>query len=113
MHISLDYLLIQPSSSILQSLLNLHKKKKAYFKISETVRLAHNHRVQLDREFYQRALVELRQWGQDQDAISFVYKALRKGDEGKTKGEMEENGNPGNGGNASTSGSSSHPQQVC
>ncbi len=37
--------------------------------------------VLLDREFYHEALVQLRVWGQDQDALSAVYKAMRKLDQ--------------------------------
>ena len=68
----------QPSSTILQSLLSLHSKDKAYSKLAEVVKKAQVHGVKLDKDFYQKSLVELRHWGQDQEAISAVYKALRK-----------------------------------
>ncbi len=43
-----------------------------------TVKKSKECAILLDREFYQDALVQLRLWGQDQDALSIVYKALRK-----------------------------------
>jgi len=44
------------------------------------VKLARDCGVTLDRGFYQRALIELRHWGQDPDAVTAVYKGLRKVD---------------------------------
>lgn len=68
----------QPSLSILQSFMNSCHRDKAYSRLSAVVKKAKESGLQLEKIFYQRALVELRQWGQDQDAITAIYKALRK-----------------------------------
>ena len=68
---------LQPSADVLQAFINLHTREKLYSPIADVVKLAHTCGVCLDQEFYQRGLVELRRWGQDQEAISVVYKALR------------------------------------
>ena len=58
--------------------------------------------VTLDRDFYQKALVELRHWGQDQEAISAVYKALRKvHSNGKKSEDSAVNGQVSDAGNTS------------
>ena len=49
--------------------------------IAMTVKKAKENSIFLDREFYQQALIKLRLWGQDQDALSAVYRALRKVEE--------------------------------
>lgn len=62
-----------------------------YSKIAMTVKKAKECGILLDQEFYQEALVQLRQWGQDQDALSAVYKAMRKLEQfgGSTASEQE------------------------
>lgn len=67
----------QPSLSILQSFVDACNKEKAYTKLAAVVKKAKDCRLQLEKTFYQRALVLLRPWGQDQVAISTIYKSLR------------------------------------
>lgn len=68
---------LQPSLSILQSFVDACNKEKTYSKLAAVVKKAKDCRLQLEKTFYQRALVLLRQWGQDQVAISTIYKSLR------------------------------------
>ena len=63
---------------ILDTLFSINSKEKIHSKLAEVVKLSCECGAILDKEFYQKCLVELRQWGRDQDAISAVYKALRK-----------------------------------
>ena len=80
----------QPSLSILQSFMNSCHKDRAYSRLSAVVKKAKESGLQLEKIFYQRALVELRQWGQDQDAITAIYKALRKIDLNQSQKGTEE-----------------------
>ena len=89
----------KPSPAILQSLLDLHSKEKIHSKIASIVKLARDCGVLLDRGFYQKALIELRHWGQDPDAVTAVYKGLRKVDTREQPEEKErEGGERGRGG---------------
>lgn len=71
------YLPFQPSLTILQSFVNSCNQEKIYSWLAVTVKRARESGLCLEKVFYQRALVLLRQWGQDQSAISTIYKALR------------------------------------
>ena len=82
----------KPSPAILQSLLDLHSKEKIHSKIASIVKLARDCGVLLDRGFYQKALIELRHWGQDPDAVTAVYKGLRKVDTREQPEERERGG---------------------
>lgn len=68
----------QPSLAILQSFVNSCNKEKTYSRLAAVVKRAKEGGLRLEKTFYQRALVLLRQWGQDQMAITNIYKALRK-----------------------------------
>ena len=67
----------QPSLPILQSFVDSCSKEKAYSRLATVVRRAKDCGLHLEKTFYQRALVLLRPWGQDQVAISIIYKSLR------------------------------------
>ena len=67
----------QPPLSVMQSLVNVCSKEKAYYRLAGVVKRAKECGVQLEKTFYQRVLMLLRHWGQDQAAISTIYKALR------------------------------------
>ena len=71
------YLPLQPSLTILQSFVNSCNQEKTFSRLAVTVKRARESGLCLEKMFYQRALVLLRQWGQDQSAISTIYKALR------------------------------------
>lgn len=70
--------------------------------MAAVVRLSREERVLLDKEFYSRCLVALRQWGQDPQAITDVYWALRQCDGGCGGEEKEEAGPVVGGGLACT-----------
>ena len=77
----------QPTAAILQCLLSPVAKLEVSA-MAAVVRLSREERVLLDKEFYTRCLVALRQWGQDPQAITDVYWALRQCD-GTSAGEVE------------------------
>jgi hypothetical protein len=68
---------VAPSLTILQSFVNSCNQEKTYSRLAVIVKKARESGLCLEKTFYQRALVILRQWGQDQSAISTIYKALR------------------------------------
>ena len=70
-------LLPQPSLPILQSFVSSCNKEKTYTRLASVVKKAKVCGLHLEKTFYQRALVFLRSWGQDQSAISTIYKSLR------------------------------------
>lgn len=59
-------------------MISLYTTEKQYAKLADFVKLSVQKGVVLDKEFCQKCLVELRHWGRDADAISAVYKCLRK-----------------------------------
>ena len=67
----------QPSLPILQAFLDSCSREKAYGRLAGVVKRARGCDLRLEKLFYQRALVLLRPWGQDQAAISTIYKSLR------------------------------------
>ena len=73
---------IQPPAAVLQSILTLCIAEKQFIKLADIIKVAVGKGVLLVRAFCQKALVELRHWGRDPDAISAAYKSLRKLDEG-------------------------------
>ena len=76
------YLILQPPAAILQSMLNLCIAEKQFIKLADVIKVAVGKGLLLERAFCQKALVELRHWGRDPDAISAAYKSLRKLSEG-------------------------------
>ena len=73
---------LQPSPPILQSFLDSCRKEGSYGQLAAVVKRAREWGLRLEKIFYQRALVLLRPWGQDQAAISDIYKAIRAIDTG-------------------------------
>ena len=73
---------LQPPAAALQSMLTLCITEKQFIKLADIVKLAASKGLLLERAFCQKALVELRHWGRDPDAISAAYKSLRKLSEG-------------------------------
>ena len=71
-------LFIQPPTAALQSVLTLCIAEKQFIKLADLVKVAVSKGLLLERAFCQKALVELRHWGRDPDAISAAYKSLRK-----------------------------------
>lgn len=63
-------------------MLTLCIAEKQFIKLADVVKLAVGKGLLLERAFCQKALVELRHWGRDPDAISAAYKSLRKLSEG-------------------------------
>lgn len=51
--------------------------EKCYSKLAQVVTLARDYRLQLDKHFCMRVRDELKQWGQDQDAVAIVMQSLR------------------------------------
>lgn len=62
-------------------MITLYVAEKQYAKLADVVKLSALKGVTLDKEFCQKSLVELRHWGRDADAISAIYKCLRKSSE--------------------------------
>jgi hypothetical protein len=73
---------VAPSSPVLQSFLDSCSKEGSYGQLAAVVKRAREWGLRLEKIFYQRALVLLRPWGQDQAAISDIYKAIRAIDTG-------------------------------
>lgn len=59
-------------------MLTLCIAEKQFIKLADIVKLSVGKGLLLERAFCQKALVELRHWGRDPDAISAAYKSLRK-----------------------------------
>ena len=59
-------------------MLTLCIAEKQFIKLADVIKLAVGKGLLLERAFCQKALVELRHWGRDPDAISAAYKSLRK-----------------------------------
>ena len=103
----------KPSPDILQSLLDLHSKEKIHSKLASIVKLARDCGILLDRGFYQKALIELRHWGQDPDAVTAVYKGLRKVDTCEQPMERERGGEGGERGREGWEGEERQRRSVC